>query len=343
MNKTLTSPGSLAPLYAILFLTLFLCSVLTLVVGDTPWHIVWAGALDRLLSNSTQWNPLLDERVPRLIVVLCTGASLAVSGAVMQALFHNPLASPSVLGISCGGSLFVVIVFILEWNLHYPFAIPLAAVIGCLLALLLIYFLSRYHPSAQLTTLILTGIALSTLLIAIQGAIMYALRDRWQLIQTLTEWEAGSTTDRSWKHVHMQLPLTLVGLAGCWLYSREIDILALGEEEAKNLGVEVEKVRWRLFLCVAILTGGALAAVGIIAFFGLVLPHVVRRIQGPDSRRLIPLCIIAGSVALAAMDLFLRIFSIHAFSIGNVSAILGGVFFMLLLFRSRKLSLEYRI
>lgn len=338
--KTFFSSSSLYPL---LFATLLLCSILTLIVGDTPWPIVWQGILDRVAGNTAQWNPLLDERVPRLIVVLCTGASLAVSGAVMQALFHNPLASPSVLGISCGGSLFVIVVFILEWNLHYPFAIPLAAVGGCLLALLLIYFLSRHQPSAQLTTLILTGIALSTLLIAIQGAIMYALRDRWHLIQTLTEWEAGSTTDRSWKHVHMQLPLTLIGLIGCWFYSREIDILALGEEEAKNLGVEVEKVRWRLFLCVAILTGGALAAVGIIAFFGLVLPHVVRRIQGPNSRRLIPLCIIAGSVALAMMDLLLRIFSIHAFSIGNVSAVLGGAFFMLLLFRSRRHSLEYRV
>jgi iron complex transport system permease protein len=323
-------------LYNILGFILAVCCILTLTMGDTPWPVVWQGAVARLTGESSQWNPLLDERLPRLIVVLCTGSSLAVSGAVMQALFQNPLASPSVLGISCGGSLMVVLVFIFGWHLEYPYAVPLAAVGGSLLALLLIFFLARNNQGAPLTTLILTGIALSTLLIAIQGALMYALRDHWHLIQTLTEWEAGSTTDRSWKHVHMQLPLTIVGLAGCWLYRYEIDILALGEEEATNLGVEVEKVRWRLFLCVSLLTGGAIAAVGIIAFFGLVLPHVVRRLQGPNSRQLIPLCIISGSIALAAMDLLLRMFSIHSFSIGNVSAILGGLFFMILLFGSRQ-------
>lgn len=322
-------------LYIFLWICLAACCILTLTMGDVPWNTVWQGAISRLTGNSTQWNPLLDERLPRLIVLLCTGASLAISGAVMQALFQNPLASPSVLGISCGGSLMVVLVFIFGWHLNFPYAVPLAAVGGCLLALMLIFFLARNNHESPLTTLILTGIALSTLLLAIQGAIMYALRDHWQLIQTLTEWEAGSTQDRSWKHVHMQLPLTLVGLVGCWMYSYEIDILTLGEEEAKNLGVEVEKVRWRLFLFVALLTGGAIAAVGIIAFFGLVLPHVVRRLQGPNSRKLIPLCILAGSIALTAMDLLLRTFSIHAFSIGNVSAILGGIFFMLLLFGAR--------
>lgn len=320
---------------------LLFCASFTLFYGDTPWSVVWQGALDRLTGASTRWNPLLDERLPRLIVVLCTGASLAVSGAVMQALFQNPLASPSVLGISCGGSLLVVIIFTMGWQIHFPYAIPVGAVSGSLLTILLIYFLAKNRPGAQLTTLILTGIALSTLLIAIQGAILFALRDQWQLIQTLTEWEAGSTADRSWRHVHMQLPLSLVGLAGCWTYRRELDILALGEEEAKNLGVEVEKVRWRLFLCVALLTGGALAAVGIIAFFGLVLPHVVRRMQGPNSRRLIPLCMLAGAVALSAMDILLRISGIHAFSIGNVSAILGGLFFLMLLFGARRQSLEY--
>lgn len=129
----------------------------------------------------------------------------------------------------------------------------------------------------------------------------------------------------------MQLPLTIVGLAGCWHYRGEIDLLALGEDEAKNLGVDVEQVRWRLFLCVALLTGGALAAVGLIAFFGLVLPHLVRFIQGPSNHQLIMLCIVGGALSFAVMDLILRLFEVHALSIGNVSAILGGIFFIILL------------
>ena len=130
-------------------------------------------------------------------------------------------------------------------------------------------------------------------------------------VQTLTEWEAGTTADRGWYHVHMQLPLTLVGLWGCCCYRREIDILALGDEEAHNLGVDVATVRWRLFLCVALLTGGALAAIGIIAFFGLVLPHLLRRLVGPSNRLLIPLSIIGGAFTLTALDLLLRLLSIH--------------------------------
>lgn len=318
--------------FGILFIT---GAIITLAYGATPWDQVLNGIIDRIEGVAT-WNPLLDERIPRLIILSCTGASLAVSGAVLQSIFHNPLASPSILGISCGGTLAVTLAFIMGWQRYHPYSVPLCAFGGCLFTLLFVYMLSRRNGEVQMTTLILTGIAVSTLFLAIQGAITYAFRDQWQLIQTITEWHAGSTTDRSWKHVHMQLPLTIVGLLGCKTYAKEMNILALGEEEAKNLGVEVEKVRWRLFLCVALLTGGSIAAVGIIAFFGLVLPHLLRKISGPDNSLLIPLNIIAGGSTLMALDVTLRLFEIHAFSIGNISAILGGIFFLILLFNVRK-------
>jgi iron complex transport system permease protein len=318
------------------FSLLLLGSLLTLANGETPWKIVWEGFLLRLQGKSDGWNPLLDERIPRLIVLICTGASLAVSGAIMQSIFHNPLASPSVLGISSGGCLSVILVFIFDLRFSHPYVLPLAAFIGCLATLCLVYSLSHWQEGKHLTNLILTGIAISTLILAIQGLLLYALRDRWQLIQTITEWEAGSTIDRSWQHVHMQLPLTLVGLSGCWIYREELNILALGEEEAKNLGVDVQRVRWRLFLCISLLIGGALAAVGMIAFFGLILPHIVRRLQGPDHLFLIPLCLIAGAAILTFIDFSLRFFELHDVSIGNLSAIIGGLFFLFLLFRPQK-------
>lgn len=134
----------------------------------------------------------------------------------------------------------------------------------------------------------------------------------------------------------MQLPLTIVGLIGCWKYRHELNLLALGDEEALNLGVDVPKVRWHLFLNVALLTAGAIAAVGIIAFFGLVLPHVLRQLRGCDYRRLIPLCILAGGTFLGLMDNILRLFDVHSLSIGNVSAILGGLFFLALLLGKRR-------
>lgn len=321
-------------------LFLVLGSVFTLCYGDTPLDKIWEGILLRMDGGSNLWNPLLDERLPRLIVLICTGASLAVSGAIMQSLFHNPLASPSVLGISSGGCLSVILVFIFDLRSNYPYALPLAAFVGCFLTLCIVYSLSRWQEGKTLTNLILTGIAVSTLLLAIQGLILYALRDRWQLIQTITEWEAGSTIDRSWQHVHMQLPLTLVGIAGCWVYREELNLLALGEEEAKNLGVDVQQVRWRLFLCISLLTGGAIAAVGMIAFFGLVLPHIVRRLQGPNHLTLIPSCLIGGAATLTCIDSCLRYFSLHEVSIGNLSAIIGGLFFLFLLFKPNR-SLAY--
>lgn len=327
-------------LNTILYIFLTLAAVMTLFWGDTTFSSAWSGALERIQGLSNHWNPLLDERLPRLIVLLCTGASLTVAGTVTQALFQNPLASPSILGIPSGGSLLVVLVFIFELNYDFPYAIPLAAFIGCLTTLLLVYGLSHRNGHVEMINMVLIGIAISTLIITIQSSITYAFRDRWHIIQTLTEWEAGSTFDRNWSHVHMQLPLTIFGLLGCWFYSKEINIMALGDEEAKNLGVDVGKVRWRLFLCISLLTSGALAAVGSIAFFGLILPHLIRRFFGPDNRRLIPLSIIAGSTVLAFIDVCLRFFSLHAFSIGNVSAIIGGVFFLCLLFGNRR---EYSI
>ncbi len=325
------SPMPKATLYPTLMIILLGCSILTLVLGDIPWPDVWNEAIMRLQGASLKWNPFLDERLPRLIVIISTGAALAVSGAVMQGLFHNPLASPHLLGISCGGALFVVLVFIFKWHLQYPFSIPLAAFTGSLLTLFFVYLLSRSDGKVQIHTLILTGIAVSSFLLAIQASIMYAFRENWTLIQTLTEWEVGSTLDRNWKHVHMQLPITIIGLYGCWHYRNEIDILTLGEDQAKNLGVDVDTVRWRLFLCVALLTGGAIAAVGMVAFFGLVLPHLVRRLQGPSSQGVIPLCMLLGSVSFAGMDLLLRVLKIHNLSIGNISAILGGIAFLVLL------------
>jgi iron complex transport system permease protein len=320
----------------LLFGLLIVGSLIACCFGKTPMNQIWTGVLARIHDTSQQWNSLLDERIPRIIVILCTGASLAVSGAVMQALFQNPLASPSVLGISCGGCLMVIPIFIFSLHVPFPYLVPLAAFCGCLFTLLLVYALAKQQGMIHMSNLILTGIAISTFFVSIQGAILYALRDQWQLIQLITEWEAGSTADRTWNHVHMQLPLTLVGLFGCWYYRQEINLLALGEEEALNLGVDVSKVRWRLFLCVALLTGGAIAALGVILFFGLVLPHIVRKLFGSDFMTLLPLCIYVGGLALLTMDLTLRLLDIQALSIGNISAILGGFFFLVILVSTRK-------
>lgn len=288
---------------------------------------------NRLFLDSYRWNPLLDEQLPRLIVLICTGASLAAAGIVMQALFQNPLASPMVLGVTSGGSIFVLAIFILGWHISFPFFVSIGAITGCLFYLFLVYSLSRRNGSPSMNTFILTGIALSTVTIAIQSAILYALRHNWTLVQLFSEWEAGSSTDRTWYHVHLQLPLTLVGLSTFYKFREELNILSLGDEEALNLGVDVKRVRLNLFIATSLLVGGALAAMGIIAFFGLVLPHILRKVRGPDHQLLIPLSIISGAAVLTLIDTLMRLFRIHLFSLGTVSAILGGIFFFVLLMK----------
>jgi iron complex transport system permease protein len=310
-------------------------SYLLLSTGPLPWSVVVSEAGQRLTGATTSWNALLDERIPRLIILLCTGASLAAAGAIMQSLLQNPLAAPSILGVNAGSDLAVILTLITGWHHVYRWSIPIAAIAGALSVLLLLFTLvstKRHHP---LSDLLLMGIALSTLLLAIQSALLYAFRDHWQLIQTITEWGAGSTYDRNWQQVHMQLPLTIVGIALCWYYRHEANILALGESEALSLGVDVAKVRWRLILSVCLLTGGATAAIGNVPFFGLLVPHVLRYCYGTNHRLLLPLCFGIGAVTLTLFDTLLRITDIHFLTIGNLSALCGALFFILLLRRHR--------
>lgn len=310
---------------------LLLGCLLLLTQGTIPFPDVLEGIGSRLVGLG-YWNPLLDERLPRLLVILCTGASLAVSGVVMQALFQNPLASPSVLGISLGGSLAVFLVFL--WRLHAvnPFFLAVGAFLGCIVTLLIVYALSlrRGHY------LLLTGLAISTFLAAIQGALIYVFRDQWQLIQGWMEWEAGSTIDRTWNHVHQELPLTLVGLFVVLRYRKELNLLSLGETEALSLGVDVPKIRFRLFLAVALLTAGSLAGCGIIPFFGLILPHILRMIVGAEHRVLLKHAMLVGAASMVYMDWLLRYLHIHMLSIGQVSAFIGGLFFLFLVFWQRR-------
>lgn len=320
----------------LMILSLIALIIASLFIGEIAYGEIIEGALRRLTKKSVEWNALLDERVPRVIVIFSTGSSLAVSGAVMQSLFQNPLASPMVLGLSSGSSLFATIIFLLSWHILYPFSLPIASFIGCLSTLVFVYLLARKDGITTTHSLILSGIAFSTVLLALQSALLYAFRDHWELIQTFSEWEGGSSSDKTWSHVHLQLPPTIVGLYGSLWYRTELNLLSLGELEATSLGVEVSAVRWRLFLCVSLLTGAAIAAMGAIAFFGLILPHILRNLCRADHRILIPYCIFFGGATLLLFDLFLRAFFIQSLSISTISAIVGGIFFTSLLWRENR-------
>lgn len=248
----------------------------------------------------------------------------------MQALFRNPLASPSVLGVSAGASLSITIMFACGIHGFSTLTLPCAAITGALLSLFLVQLFSRAQTAHGL---ILAGMAISTLLIATQDLVLYALRYKWELLQTLTEWQNGFSGNLNWQHVLMQFPLSSLGLWGCWHYRREVDLFALGEEQASALGVDVPRIRWKLFMCVALLTGSSIAVLGVLPFLGLILPNVIRQIYICQARALIPWCMIAGGFLLVAMDYLLRSLALTEITLGTITALLGGGFFLLLLLK----------
>lgn len=332
--NTLSKPTRLIGL--LLLFLLVAATLGTLLSGPTEWATVRDGAMARLKGRSTAWNPLLDERLPRLLVLVCSGASLTLAGIVTQSLFQNPLASPMSLGLTAGSSLCVLPLFLLGYHLSFPMLIPIAAFCGSLGTLLLVYTLAQEKGHVHISALLLTGMALSIVLSALQATIFYAYREEWSLMQLLTEWAAGSTLDRTWQHAHLQLPLTLVGLLGCWSERHALNLLAAGEEEAFYLGVDVQQVRWRLFLSISLLVGGAMAGVGMIGFFSLILPHLARRWIGHAHQLLFPAGLLLGAASLTTLDLILRAIPLHSFSIGTLSSLLGGFFFLFLLTEQRE-------
>jgi iron complex transport system permease protein len=317
-------------------LALLAVGVATLLYGETPILELGQQLIDRWQGRSTSWNALFDERLPRLIVLLATGSSLALCGVAVQAFYRNGLASPEILGLNAGGNLLMLGVFLMQWHHIFPFLIPLSGVVGALLSMLLVYGFGRVTGCFDQRSLLFVGIALSTVLTAVGATLTYVLRHEWSLMQTLMEWHAGCTMDRTWSHVHMQAPLALIGIGGLFTYRRELNLLTLGEEEAINLGVDLKQVRWRLFLFISLLVGGALAGIGMVPFFGLVLPHIVRRLVGPNHEILLPACGVIGGIALAAIDLGLRVLDVRDLSIGNVCSIIGGLFFLYLLYSEHR-------
>lgn len=314
---------------------LFFVSILSLAVGETP-------LLESLksLSDRSSWNPLLDERIPRLLVLWMTGASYAVAGALAQAAFANPLASPTLLGISSGGSLAMMGAFFLTWHLVSPLLLPLVGFVGCFAVLALVYCLSKKVAIASEQSFLLIGIALSSLFMAIEGGALYALRTHWEFIQLVTEWKAASTHFLSWHDVSLEFPFALVGLLSAFCAAKEIDLLSLGEEEATHLGLDAIKTRWRLFAILSLLVGAALTTIGEIPFLGLLIPHIGRALFRTSHQELLPATAFLGAISLTALDLFIRYFPLLNLSITHLTGVGGGLFFIALLISEKRHALS---
>ncbi|MEF1254794.1 vitamin B12 ABC transporter permease BtuC [Vibrio sp. M260112] len=282
--------------FGVLFLiTLLVISAVYLMVGE-----VFISPFETL--SSLQEQLIMQLRLPRLLAAVAVGAALAVSGAVLQVLLGNVLAEPGVLGISGGASVMMVLVLFFFPLLATPIGFMLAAVSGALAFTLLLVFVAK---SLRLTTtrLLLVGVALGILSGAIVTWAFYFSDDL--SLRQLMYWLMGSIGAASWYH-HMLTLLLVPVLVWLCCKGRLLDKLMMGEQHAKQLGVDVDNARWKLILAVSILVGGAVALGGVIGFVGLVVPHLLRLAFGSENRYLLPISALAGATLVVFADLIAR-------------------------------------
>ncbi|MEU5895794.1 FecCD family ABC transporter permease [Streptomyces venezuelae] len=287
-------------------------------------------ALDRV-GESVLWN----VRLPRVVLALLVGASLGCAGALMQGVFGNPLAEPGVIGISSGAAVGAVASIALGFSFFGNWTVTVCAFVAGLATVLLVYAMSREGGRTEVVTLILTGIAVNAFAGALIGLCIF-FADNAQISQ-ITFWQLGSLAQATWPKVLAVLPCALLGLAVAPLYSRKLDLLALGERPARHLGVDVERLRLVLVLVVALLTAAAVSVAGIITFVGLLVPHLLRMAAGPGHRFLVPGSALGGALVLVAADLAARTVAAPAeLPLGVLTALFGSPFFFWLLRRTRR-------
>ncbi|AJO80679.1 ABC transporter permease [Pseudomonas chlororaphis] len=279
-------------------------------------------------------------RLPRTLLGVAVGGVLALSGVAMQGLFRNPLADPGLVGVSSGaalGAAFAIVGGSLLGGVPAaigPYLLSFCAFLGGLVVAALVYRLGRRNGQTHVATMLLAGIALTALASSAVGLFTYLADDA--TLRTLTFWNLGSLNGASYSRLW---PLLLISVAvALWLPRRaqSLNALLLGESEAGHLGVDVERLKRELVFCTALGVGAAVAAAGLIGFVGLVVPHLVRLLAGPDHRTLLPASILAGASLLLLADLVARLALAPAeLPIGIVTAFIGAPFFLFLLLRGR--------
>ncbi len=284
---------------------------------------------------------LLELRLPRVVLGGLVGAALGVSGTALQGLFRNPLADPGLLGIGSGAALCAVLVIVLGDELGLAglmgsYALPVAAFLGGLGVTVLIYRLAQGQEGTSVAGLLLAGIALNALAGAGTGLVIYFADD--DELRTLTFWSMGSLGGATWHAVGVALPFLALALGPLPRLATALNALLLGETEAAGLGIDVERVKRRIVLCVALAVGASVALTGVIGFVGLVVPHLLRLMLGADHRYLLLGTALLGAALLVGADLGARTLIAPAeLPIGILTSLVGGPFFIWLLIRERRM------
>ena len=274
-------------------------------------------------------------RLPRMLVGMLVGGALGISGAVMQGIFSNPLADPGLIGISAGAATGAVVAIALGEAASGMLAMPAFALCGSILAVCLTVFLAMRNGKIPVMTLLLAGVAVGMLLGAITSGILTFMNEQ-KLAQYLF-WMVGGLDYRRWEHVYLAAGPVLVGIFIMLLLARHLNILVLGETEAKAVGMPVLKFRMGLLFVAALTTATSVCVSGNIGFVGLVIPHMMRMLLGPDHRILLPASALGGALFLVFCDCLGRtIIAPAEVRVGIMTAILGSPYFLYLLRRMHK-------
>ncbi|MGB6093986.1 MAG: iron ABC transporter permease [Moheibacter sp.] len=310
--------------------------------NDSFFGMVKDGFLGSENSDPGDWYVFSEIRLPRVVMAILIGSALAVSGAAMQGMFKNPLATPSLIGVTSGASLFAAIAIVLGSFIRqilpeflHSLLISLMAFIGAILTMVFVYRMSTVQRKTNVVIMLLAGVAISAMAGAITGFLIYLTND--EELRNLTFWTLGSLAGASWQK---NLILALViGVSYIFLISKgkALNAMMLGEQDAAHLGIPVEKVKRQIVIFTALMVGACVAFAGTIGFVGLIIPYILRLIFKSNYHIILPLSAVAGSILLLCADTFSRtVVAPSEMPIGVITAFLGAPVFIAILIRFKK-------
>lgn len=311
------------PYWIVLLLLLLAAMVASAKLGVVhyDWFDLW------------QSDIFLNLRLPRILQAVLTGAALSVCGAAYQSIFRNPLTDPYVLGISSGASLGAAVAILLGLE-AYLLGVGACALATGLLTIVVIYRIAAIGNRMHTTTLLLTGVCLTFLISALVSFLMVLHQDK---MDSIIFWTMGSFASATWMDVSIVAPVVLAGIGVVLYYCRDLNLLLAGSEAAKSMGVEVERVKKVLLLVTTLMVAFCVSASGVIGFVGLVVPHCVRLLLGPDNRRVVPYSILAGALFLLVCDTLARtVLMPSELPVGSLTAMVGAPLFIYLLYKNKK-------
>src|ERR1700688_2000552 len=328
MHRDWIISGALLLLLGAMFLISLLAGRVWLPAGDV-WHGLWSPDANLASTIVTQL------RLPRAVLALEVGAALGLSGAVLQGMTRNPLAEPGLLGVSAGAALGAVIAVYFGMATHFMAAAPLLGLIGALLASMLTFALGR---GGGTITLVLAGAAVSALAAAGISLSLNLAPNPYAAYEIMT-WLMGSLADRSWAHVFLVTPFILLGSAMLLFTARALDALALGETQARSLGINLQRLYVLAVFGTALAIGASTAVTGIVGFIGLVAPHVVRPLVGHQPSRVLLPAALSGALLLLFADVATRLIHVGTeMKLGVLTSLIGTPFFFWLVVRLRKMA-----